>query len=67
MLEKGDIKYTALFHGHEAQKMLQPIPPKMVDKEKVSVVDSFLHDIAAKVDRKTLCVKIIDFREENSY
>ena len=67
MLEKGDIKYTALFHGHEAQKMLQPIPPKMVDKEKVSIDDPFLLDIAAEVDRQMLCEKIINFYEDNSY
>ena len=67
MLEKGDIKYSALFHGHEAQKMLQPIPPKMVDKEKVSIEDPFMLDIAAEVDRQMLCEKIIDFYDDNTF
>jgi len=67
MLEKQEVKYSALFHGHEAQKMLQPIPPKMVDKEKVSIDDPFLLDVAAEVDRQMLCEKIIDIYDDNSF
>lgn len=67
MLEKHEVKYSALFHGQEAQKMLQPIPPKMVDKEKVSIDDPFLLDVAAEVDRQMLCEKIIDFYDDNSF
>jgi hypothetical protein len=67
MLERGDIQYSALFHGHEAQKMLQPIPPKMVDKEKVTIDDPFTLDIAAEVDRQVLCEKIIDVYEDSAF
>ena len=64
LLERGDIKYSALFHGIEAQRMLQPIPPKMVDKEKVTIEDTFLLDVAAEVDRQVLCEKIVDASED---
>lgn len=67
MLERGEIGYSALFHGHEAQKMLQPIPPKMVDKEKVTIDDPFTLDIAAEVDRQVLCEKIIDVYEDSAF
>ena len=66
LLEKNEIKYSALFHGQEAQRMLQPIPPKMVDKEKITIEDPMLLDIAAEVDRQVLCEKIIDFYEDSA-
>ena len=31
--------------------MLQPIPPKMVDREKIAIDDPMLLDIAAEIDR----------------
>ena len=46
--------------------MLQPIPPKMVDKEKITIDDPVLLDIAAEVDRQVLCEKIIDFYEDSA-
>jgi len=64
-LERGEIDYAALFHGHEAQRMLAPIPPKMIDKEMVTINDPFLLDIAAEVDRQALCEKIIDVYDDN--
>lgn len=67
MLESKEIKYSALFQGVEAQRMLQPIPPKMVDKEKITIDDPFLLDIAAEVDRQVLCEKIVDQSEESAY
>ncbi len=51
LLEKNEIKYTALFHGSEAQRMLQPVPPKMVDREQITIEDPILLDVAAEVDR----------------
>lgn len=44
--------------------MLQPIPPKMVDKEKLMIEDTFLLDVTAEVDRQVLCEKIVEGNEE---
>ena len=66
-LEKGEIKYSALFNGNEAQKMLQPVPPKMVDREKVTIDDPFVLDIAAEVDRQVLCEKIVDVSDDSAF
>ena len=46
---------------------MQPIPPKMVDKEKVTIDDPFTLDIAAEVDRQVLCEKIIDVYEDSAF
>ena len=47
--------------------MLQPVPPKMVDREKVTIDDPFLLDIAAEADRQVLCEKIIDVYEDSAF
>lgn len=47
--------------------MLQPIPPKMVDREKIAIDDPMLLDIAAEIDRQVLCEKIIDIHEDSQF
>ena len=47
--------------------MLQPVPPKMVDREKVTIDDPFVLDIAAEVDRQVLCEKIVDVSDDSAF
>ena len=44
-LEKKENKYTALFVGEEALKALPPMPPKMIEKEKAKIKDTFEMDV----------------------
>jgi len=58
-MESGSIDYSAIFKSQEAAKLMIPIPPKFVDKEKAALKDSLVMDVEAEVDRQLLCDKII--------
>ena len=47
--------------------MLQPVPPKMVDREQITIDDPMLLDVAAEVDRQVLCEKIVDVNDDSNY
>ena len=59
MLENKEIRYSAQFHGTEALRQMPTIPPKMVEKEKAVIRDTFVMDVEAECDRQLLCEKIV--------
>jgi hydrocephalus-inducing protein len=59
MLENKEVRYSAQFHGTEALRQMPTIPPKMVEKEKAVIRDTFAMDVEAECDRQLLCEKIV--------
>ena len=59
MIENKEVRYSAKFHGSEALRVMPAIPPKMVEKEKAVIRDTFAMDVEAECDRQMLCEKIV--------
>ena len=58
-IENKEIRYSAQFNGSEALRLMPTIPPKMVDKEKAIIRDTFAMEVEAECDRQMLCEKIV--------
>ena len=58
-IENREIRYSAQFNGAEALRLMPTVPPKMVDKEKAVIRDTFAMEVEAECDRQMLCDKIV--------
>ena len=64
MLEKNEVKYSALFKGVEALKNMPQNLPKAIEKDKTVIKDPYVMDVEAECDRQLLCEKICDRIEQ---